>query len=163
MKSNAMLMPAVWGGLVFGVPSSLPFVQFCCCLWVVLGGMMAAYVLQANSSEPILVGDGALVGFLAGLVGAVVAVILSQVLSPWVEPIQRAFTRQMLQRAIDMSPNVPPGVREAMDNIDQPTTFSIVRTLFNLVLLLVIGAIFGTLGGLLGAVMFKKKSVAQAT
>ena len=49
MKNNAMLMPAVWGGFFIGVLSALPIVgaaNLCCCLWVICGGMVAAYLLS---------------------------------------------------------------------------------------------------------------------
>ena len=57
-----------------GVLSALPLINagnVCCCLWVVSGGVVAAYVLQQNQTAPITPGDGALVGLLAGLIGAV--------------------------------------------------------------------------------------------
>ena len=53
-----------------GVLSALPLVaagNLCCCLWVVSGGVVAAYLLQQNQSAPITPGDGALVGLLAGV------------------------------------------------------------------------------------------------
>ena len=67
--------PALIGGVVMGVLSALPIItagNVCCCLWVVSGGVVAAYLLQQNQTTPITPGDGALVGLLAGLVGALV-------------------------------------------------------------------------------------------
>ena len=72
--------PALFGGLVAGVLSALPIISagnFCCCLWVVGGGAVAAYVLQQNTAAPVTPGDGALAGLLAGLVGAFVHLFLS--------------------------------------------------------------------------------------
>ena len=66
------LQPALVGGVIMGVLSALPFVaggNLCCCLWVVSGGAIAAYLFQQNQSTPIATGDGALVGLLAGLIG----------------------------------------------------------------------------------------------
>ena len=48
--------PALIGGLVMGVLSALPLVSagnICCCLWVVTGGLVAAYLLQQNQAMPI--------------------------------------------------------------------------------------------------------------
>ena len=54
------LQPAILGGVLIGVLSALPIVSagnLCCCLWVVLGGVVAAYLLQQNQSTPLNVGD----------------------------------------------------------------------------------------------------------
>ena len=51
-----------------GVLSALPIVavgNFCCCLWVVCGGAVAAYVLQQNQQMPVTPGDAALAGLLS--------------------------------------------------------------------------------------------------
>ena len=43
-------MPALLGGLFIGVLSALPVVQICncCCLWIIGGGLLAAYLQQQN-------------------------------------------------------------------------------------------------------------------
>ncbi len=61
------LQPAFWGGLFIGVLSALPIVQVgncCCCLWVVTGGVLAAYLRQQQSPYAIPASEGALVGLL---------------------------------------------------------------------------------------------------
>src|SRR5438477_7737459 len=74
-----LLQPALIGGAVMGALSALPIIAAgnCCCLWLVSGGAVAAYVLQQNQETSITPGDGALAGLLAGLVGAVVYLVLS--------------------------------------------------------------------------------------
>ena len=79
MKAS-LTQPALLGGLVVGVLSALPLIyvgNLCCCLWIVSGGVVAAYVLQQNQAAPIAAGDGALVGLLAGVAGAFVYLIVS--------------------------------------------------------------------------------------
>ena len=54
------VQPALLGGLVLGVLSGLPLVNMgnaCCCLWVIAGGVIAAYLLQQRQSVPITSGD----------------------------------------------------------------------------------------------------------
>ena len=63
------LQPAFWGGLFIGVLSALPLVNAgncCCCLWVICGGLLAAYLRQQSSPLPIDAAEGALVGLMAG-------------------------------------------------------------------------------------------------
>ena len=102
--TTSYAQPALIGGLVVGVLSALPIVSignFCCCLWIVSGGVVAAYVVQANSTEPMTPADGALAGLLAGLVGAVVHLILS---IP-IDIVMGPFERSMAQRIMDLTGN----------------------------------------------------------
>ena len=84
-----------------GVLSALPIIaagNVCCCLWVVSGGVVAAYLFQQNQTTPITPADGALVGLLAGLAGAFVQVLVKIPIDILVAPMELA----MLQRVLDM-------------------------------------------------------------
>jgi len=158
MKSNAMLMPAVWGGLLIGVLSALPLVgaaNICCCMWVIAGGMMAAYLLQSNNPQAITTGDGALVGLLAGVIGAVVHTLVS---IP-IHLLLGGVTQRVLQQVVNNAPDVPENLRQLMENMSNSAAFSILGVLVGFVFWLFCGSIFAALGGLLGAVFFKKKDV----
>ncbi len=51
---SSKFQPALLGGLVLGVLSALPIVSIgnvCCCLWVISGGVLAAYLLQRNQAD----------------------------------------------------------------------------------------------------------------
>lgn len=152
--------PALIGGVVMGVLSALPLVSagnVCCCLWVWTGGLVAAYLLQQNQATPISPADGALVGLLAGLAGAVIQVIISIPISLVVGPMERA----MVQRVLEMAGGMPPDVRDAVERYGrdaQSGGLFILGRIFALVAMLFIGAIFSTLGGLLGAAIFKKSA-----
>ena len=152
--------PALIGGLVMGVLSALPIVNLgncACCMWVVLGGVVAAYVLQQNQSAPITAGDGALVGLLAGLIGAVVDSIINIPIAYFAAP----FQRQILERIIDMSGNMPPEFRDALSRYGSggaPMALVVATKIFGLMFLMSIGAIFSTIGGLLGTAIFKKQT-----
>ncbi len=154
------LQPAVICGVVMGVLSALPIVAVgnCCCLWVVGGGVVAAYVFQQNQATPIAPGDGALVGLLAGLIGAFVQLVVSIPINILVAPMERA----MLQRVIEIAGTMPPEMRDAIDRYSSTDAqggiaLIIVKQVVGLMLFLVIGAIFSTIGGLLGALIFKKQ------
>jgi hypothetical protein len=148
------------GGVVMGVLSALPIVaagNVCCCLWVVSGGAIAAYLLQQNQLEPITPGDGALVGLLAGLIGAFVQFAVSIPVGILVAPFERA----MLERILEMAGSMPPEMRDALgrysSNTEFSTGFMIVRKVAELIVWLCVGAIFSTVGGLLGAAIFRKQ------
>jgi hypothetical protein len=154
--------PALVGGVVMGVLSALPIVyaaNACCCLWVVCGGITAAYVLQQNQALPIDPGDGALVGLLAGLVGAGVHLVLSVPIDIVMSPIERS----MAMRLADMAGNMPSDMRDMIDQFTRRSAEAgigliLIRRAVVFMVMLVVGSIFSTIGGLLGAVIFRKSA-----
>jgi len=97
-----------------GVLSALPIVSagnICCCLWVISGGLVAAYVFQQNQTAPISASDGALVGLLAGIFGALIHTAASIPIDLVIGPMQRA----MMQRLLDMAGTMPSDMRDMFD------------------------------------------------
>jgi len=145
-----------------GILSSLPIVSagnLCCCLWVVSGGLVAAYVLQQSTAAPITAADGALAGLLAGLAGAVIQFVISIPLDMLMMPMERA----MAYRLFDFAQNMSPEMRDMLGRFgrrDEPVTFLLLlgRSVFVFLLMLFIGAAFSTIGGLIGAALFAKKA-----
>lgn len=73
------LQPALAGGMFLGLLSSLPIISAgnaLCCMWVLLGGGIAATLLMKQRPTGITYGDGAFVGVLSGLFGAIVGTIV---------------------------------------------------------------------------------------
>jgi hypothetical protein len=154
---SSYLQPALLGGLVMGVLSALPIISagnLCCCLWVITGGLLAAYLLQQNRSGPITAADGAIVGLLAGLIGATCQFVLSIPIGLLVGPVER----QLLERLREMSGS---GIAEF--NLDRgPGLVGVVLLrLVAFVFTLVVGSIVSTLAGVVGAVLFAKPSPAS--
>src|SRR5215203_2445099 len=99
---NNKLKPALIGGVVLGLLSVIPFVSavnVCCCLWAILGGMLATYLYVKNSPTPATAGDGAILGALAGLVGAVISVILGIPVAYAMGPTMRNLLVSIIERA----------------------------------------------------------------
>jgi hypothetical protein len=135
-----------------GVLSALPLIaagNICCCLWVVSGGLMAAYVLQQNHPEPITAADGALVGLLAGLIGAGIYAVLSIPISILLAPLEQ----RVMERLADAAGTMPPRFRGYMGGYLGQS----IGLLLGIVVMFFAGSIFSTLGGLLGSAIFAKK------
>ena len=153
------LQPAVIGGVVMGVLSALPIVSagnICCCLWVISGGVVAAYLFQQNQAGPITPSDGALAGLLAGLIGALVVVVVKIPIDIMVAPMEQAMVQRLLDRG-----TLPPEVHDMLDRYGRGGLgggFFIVGKIFSLMMWAFVGGIFSTLGGLLGALIFKKQT-----
>jgi hypothetical protein len=152
------IYPALLGGLVMGVLSALPIISalnLCCCLWLVSGGVVAAYVLQQNQAAPVTQADGATVGFLAGLIGALVYLVLSIPITFLIAPLQREILLRMMERAR----GVPPELRDYLDSY----VGGIIGIAISFIFMLFTGVIFSTIGGLLGAVLFRRPRPTEAT
>jgi hypothetical protein len=145
------LQPAAIGGVVTGVLSALPLISaanVCCCLWVVSGGVVAAYLLQQNDPAPIRTADGALVGLLAGVIGAFVYLVLSIPIGLVVAPMERA----VLQRLAETAGNMPPEFRDYVGGY----VGGMIGVAIGFMFMLFVGSVFSALGGLLGAAVFRK-------
>jgi hypothetical protein len=148
---NDRLQPAFWGGLFIGVLSALPIVSagnICCCLWVLCGGALAAYLRQQNMSTQIAVSEGAIVGAFAGLIGGIIAAILSIPL----QMVTAEWQRRIIERIVASNPDLPLETRDTMERFatSMPLRFVLAMTS------IVVDVIFGVLGGLLGVAVFKK-------
>jgi hypothetical protein len=145
------LQPVVLGGLFIGVLSSLPLVSAgncCCCLWILAGGALAAYLRQQNLTSQITAAEGLLVGMLAGLAGGVVSIVLSIPMQAMTGP----FERQILDRVLSSNPDIPP---ETRDMLERAAAGGAV-TAFRFATTLVTSVVFGLLGGLLGSAIFRR-------
>jgi len=73
---NSKLKPALLGGLIVGIFSAIPFVNYCCCIWGIGGGALATYLYIKGSTTPVRPGDGAMIGGLAGIFGGLIYLII---------------------------------------------------------------------------------------
>lgn len=156
---SGYVQPALLGGLVMGVLSALPVISagnVCCCLWVVAGGLTAAYLLQQNRSTPITSTDGAIVGLLAGVIGAGVQFVLSIPIGLLVGPMER----EMVNRMLEMSGSMSEATREALEaysgRSDAGFFGLILLRVISFFVTLVVGAVVSTVAGLIGAVLFRR-------
>jgi len=136
-----------------GVLSALPLVSvgnICCCLWVISGGVAAAYVLQQGQPDPIAPADGAFVGFLSGLLGAVIYFVIALPVDLLIGPMEREMMRRWVENMGGAE-----GFRDYAERANVIT--APIRAFIGFVMMLFLGAIFSTIGGILGALMFKRQ------
>jgi hypothetical protein len=147
--------PALLGGLAIGVLSALPVVNLanCCCAWILFGGGLAAYLMQQNHAEPISAGDGAVAGLMAGAVGAFVWAAISLTIHTALAP----FQAQMLRRALENANDFPPAARDFLQSMAGQAAIGVGMVLL-FVVMLCVSSFFGMLGGLFGALIFRKNA-----
>ena len=132
--------------------SALPVISLgnCCCgAWILFGGGLAAYLLQQNRADPITIGDGAIVGLLAGVTGTFVSALVSVPLNLLMQPFQAQLFR-------DMSGNgdLPYDLRRFFERAAEGPTFA--TFVLGFIALLFVATLFGMIGGLFGAMMFRR-------
>ena len=151
--SPSKLQPALLGGLAIGVLSALPFINIanCCCAWILFGGALASYLMQQNHPLPITAGDGAVVGLMAGGVGAVVWALISLPINMAMGP----FQAQIMERVLQNTGDIPPELRGFIEGMRGADAVG-VGLVLGFIAMLFFGLVFGMIGGLLGAVIFKK-------
>jgi hypothetical protein len=152
---SSKFQPALLGGLVLGVLSALPLVNIgnvCCCLWVVSGGAVAAYLLQKNQAAPIGAGDGATVGLLAGIIGAIVWQVLQVPITLVMGPLVARMTDRILNTG-----DLPENVRPLLEMMQQNAGFSLAGFIIGGFFTLIVSIVFSTLGGVIGAALFRTK------
>ena len=148
--NSPLVKPALIGGLVTGVLSAIPVVSLgnaCCCLWVVTGGVTAAYLLQQRQVAPLTPVDGALVGLLSGVAAAFINLALSIPIVLLVAPAQLQFLERLAE-----SGQISPEFRDFVTSPNAP----LAMIALGFVLTLAAGLIFSTLGGLLGSAVFSR-------
>jgi hypothetical protein len=147
-----MIQPILLGGLFIGVLSALPVISIgnCCCLWIVGGGVLTAYLAQQSTPQPIRPGRGAFLGLMAGIAGAFIWLFAALALDVFIAPLQDRMIEEMLRNAQDMPPNARELLEMVAGRASSPTRF-VVGFAFQLC-----GAIFAALGGVLGAMFFRR-------
>jgi hypothetical protein len=150
---NNKLKPALIGGVLIGVLSVIPFVSaanLCCCLWAILGGMLATYLYVKNSPTPASAGDGAVLGVIAGAVGAVISLILGIPIALAMGPVMRNMIVSLMHNLDPRQAELMRQQFEAQGNALGPL---IIQSMIGAALLFV----FAILGGLLGVPIFEKR------
>jgi len=145
--------PALVGGLVAGLLSVVPFINLGCCLWGVIGGAVAAYMLVKRSPMfRVTNGDGAVVGMYAGAVGSLImmAINIPVMLGRWDQVVG-----QLREQAASQS---DPSAQESMNSFITFLQNNHVAGAFLFWLLFAIAVIsMATLGGIIGVAIFEKR------
>lgn len=154
------LVPALIGGCVMAILSNVPIVNMgncLCCMWVILGGFIAAYLYQKDLPEgqPFNPGDGAIIGLLAGVFGALFGTLIS-VLFMAIGDFHPF--NQIMEGLLDYRGDLSAELEQILEDIQYGEGFTPFFVVMALFFSLIIDCIFGLLGGIIGAAVFKKKN-----
>jgi hypothetical protein len=161
-KPNKML-PALYGGLIMGIISGVPFLNFvncCCCAGIMLGGFLAVFFYKNDikpDMPPLMSSDALAVGALAGVFGAVVSSVLEGA-------ALLAFGNLTGKTIADIITGIygragiidqlPPQALEQLNALEYMkfTPLLVIRAF-------ILHPLFGLIGGLIGYAVFKPKQI----
>ncbi len=159
-EKPSKLMPAVYGGIVMGVLSGIPFLNFInclCCAGVLLGGFLAVFFYNKDLAPDMLLtnSDGLQLGALAGVVGAVVSTLISVLLILTIGNISGEAMYELVYGIYDSMGIINQMSPDQLDQLDQMKASEL--SPFNIISAFIIYPLFGLLGGLIGYSVYKKK------
>jgi hypothetical protein len=148
---NDKLKPALIGGVIVGILSAIPLVNYCCCIWALVGGLIAANIYIKASPNPVTPADGAIVGAIAGVIGVVLIVVIGI-------PLQLILGTAVMSMMSGAMQNADPAqaaqFNEALAASGGVTVFNAIK---GALLSSVVAVIFSAVGGLLGVAIFEKR------
>ena len=147
----SFFMPALIGGGLAGVLSAIPFVNCLCCLWIIGGAMLAAYLLAKDSKAPLTSGDGAIVGAFAGVIAAIVDFFVS---IPF-QAMSDEMARNIMEKVSEYADEMPQGWENFLEGGGFEA--SMTMNILGLLIAAVVFSILGALGGILGMSIFGKR------
>jgi hypothetical protein len=160
MNEERMLKPALTGGVLLGILSALPIINFfncVCCAWVIGGGVLAAYMYVKDSPVPVTLGRGVGLGLATGLIGTIVCGLFSFPMYLIMYRRGRMGFAEQLRQTVEQLPNVPPETREALRALAERGGIDALILVFGLLFMFVIYSLFAMLGGAIGVAMFEKR------
>jgi|ERR1041385_1741257 hypothetical protein len=156
-------IPALYGGVIMAVISTVPFLNFInclCCAGILLGGLLAVFFYKNNftpDTQPFTSGDCMAVGALAGVVGAAIGTVLSMLFLKLFGNIMSEIIADLIRNLnVDLPEEVMKSLDESMAMATSPFMM-IIHFFSNLVLY----SLFGMLGGLIGYNVYKPKQQAM--
>lgn len=154
MNTRFLLICAAISGTLAALLTVTPIASLVNCLvcgWLWIAGIAAVWLYRENSGESVTNQGGIVLGLVSGLFGAAVATILSLVTGLGASsPIP---AEQMAQ----LEEQLGADATALIQMISSPNTSFVIVLLLNMV----VYPLFGMLGGLIGASIFKNRGLAS--
>ena len=144
-QKSGMLVPALVGGTLAGFLSAVPISNCLCCIWIIGGAMLAAYLFAKDSPVALRAGDGAIVGILTGIIAAAVRSFILILLRPFLREFLQDIVKWLAEYAEEMPYN--------WENWMEGRT-SVFWFFFNFVFCAFFSSVLVALGGIIGISLF---------
>jgi hypothetical protein len=159
MNEEGMLKPALIGGILLGVLSSLPVVKCCCCAWIIGGGVLAAYVYIRETRSRVTLGRGVLLGLLTGAFGSIINILfeLPKLL------ISKVPIADQFGKAIEQVPNLPAETKQMVSAMMAKEGMMAFLFVSSFICIFVGYCLLAMLGGAIGVALFEKRAPVSET
>jgi len=162
---------ALAGGLLLGVFSGIPVLNClncACCLMVIVGGLLSSYLYlrqYPDSLPPMTYGDGAILGILTGIFGTVFWTFIHVSFMFLKQLMGISMAGAEMLRDIISNPDIPPEVRELLQDIlgeyVSSGAVSPVFLVISIMFMAVISIIFASIGSIIGVALFQKSQTGE--
>ena len=160
-RAPSMLKPTFIAGAIFGVLVAIPGISLLnnctCCSLVAACGFVAAFLYSRDCKREgceFGPGPGALVGLIAGAFYALVTSIVGSIVFVTIgDPVLRGVL-EWAQQNPDMPPEALDGIDRALEDMSSKA-MGFGKMVIGFFFSVLVGAIFSTLGGLIGGTVFK--------
>jgi hypothetical protein len=143
------------GGLITGLGPFVPILNLACCVFPILGSIVAVAVYRSSSPTAPTNNDGIILGVMTGVVGTLIYALL---LGP-VTLIFGGILQSFLNRAVPSLSDAPQEIRPLLEFFF--THFGAVvgvAVFFKIVTRLGVSLVFGIIGGILGVANLKPRA-----
>jgi hypothetical protein len=156
MNEAGMLKPALIGGILLGVLSSLPYLNFpcCCCVWIIGGGVLAAYIYVRESAIPVTLGRGVALGLFSGIIGTIISALF---LTPRYL-INKTGMIDQIRHNIDQMPNLPAETRQMVSTMLAREGMVGMIIVVSFLFMIAAYCILALMGGAIGVALFEKRT-----
>ena len=167
MGFERVMRYSLLGGIITGATIGLPVLDFLncfCCAGVILGGFLAVFFAvkdQDPGLPPLAKSDALRLGVVSGLFGAVIGTAFHSVILLVAGDVVLEMVASMVREG-DLEGILPPGVLdEFWSMVESKEGFSVLDVIFHLFIWLIIGPLFGLVGGLLGYSFLQRRTPPQ--
>lgn len=139
-----------------GLLSALPGFSAgnCCCLWQLLGGGLAGWILCRSASQPVSSGEGTIVGLFSGLLGAMLFSLINAITFSFKPDHWKFSFEQAFQvRGAEIPPELETALEQIINYATHPSLLLITLLFFSLLLF----AIIAMLGSVLSVIIFEPR------
>ncbi len=153
MNTRYMLICGAITGTLAALLTVTPIASIVNCLvcgWLWIAGIAAVWMYRANTGEVVAPRGGIILGLVAGAFGAVVATLLTALTGIGASPIPAEQLAQIEEQ-------LGPDAVEMIRMIASPGGSLTISLLVNVV----VYPLFGLIGGLIGASIFKNRPIGQ--
>ena len=143
------------GGLITGLGPFVPILNLACCVFPILGSIVAVAVYRSSSPTHPTNKDGITLGAMTGVIGTLINAVL---LGP-VTLLFGGILQSFLSRAVPSLADAPEEIRPLLEFLfTHFGTVVGVAIFFKIVIRFGVSVVFGILGGILGVAILKPRA-----